>query len=117
LFVHSEAGFFYIVSPVKRYRVTTRRVLDSWSPQRVVETSEAALSKYRVVSKLRFRNGSLLRSVSSGKMYFISDGKRRHIQGPDVFDRLQIEAVFGQNTFINVSPEELELHPEGAPLK
>jgi hypothetical protein len=78
----------------------------------VVETSEAALAKYRVVARLRFRNGSLLQDMSDGKMYLISENSRRHITSPDVLERI---GAVGER-WMRVSSDEILLHPEGAPL-
>ena len=112
LFVQTEKGYFYIAAPNKRYRITTKRCLNSWSPQRVILTSEAAVANYRIVSKLKFRNGSLLHSFASGKLYLIENGKRRHITSPDAFDRIGGKV----NEAVAVTNDELNLHPEGDPL-
>jgi Ni/Co efflux regulator RcnB len=111
-FVHSEKGWYLITAPAKRQHIISKRVLDSWAPQRVVETSEAALAKYRVVARLRFRNGSLLQDMSDGKMYLISENSRRHITSPDVLERI---GAVGER-WMRVSSDEILLHPEGAPL-
>lgn len=112
VFVHTEKGYFYVSGPGKRFRIIHKRVLNSWSPQRVVETTEAALANYRVTAKLKFRNGSLIHSIGDGKMYFISDGKRRLIRNPDAF------AAIGAtpDDAVMVSIDETNLHEEGAPL-
>lgn len=114
VFIHTEKGYFFISSPGKRMRCITKRVLDSWSPQRVIETSEAAVVNYKVTSKIKFRNGSLIYSMADGRMYFISEGNRRHIQSPDAAER--IGAPGGRNDAICVSLDEINLHPEGEPL-
>ena len=111
-FVKSERGHFYIVSPTKRYRIVTLRCLDSWSPQRVVQTSENALRNYRIVAKMKFRNGSLIHNFADGKIYLISEGKRRHVQSPEALER--IGAVL--NDAISANPDEINLHDEGEPL-
>lgn len=111
-FVKSEAGYFYIKSPTSRYRFITKRVMDSWAPHRVVETTEAALAKFKISAKMKFRNGSLLHSYADGKVYLVVDGKRRHIQSADAL--YHIGAV-GED-IPSVTPKELQLHPEGEPL-
>jgi hypothetical protein len=79
-----------------------------------VHTTEAALAKYRVSTKLKFRNGSLIHSTSDGKIYLIEGGLRRHVQSPDVFER--IGAVGDRTDTVSVSLNELNIHPEGEPL-
>ncbi|HUC20202.1 MAG TPA: hypothetical protein VMR98_01765, partial [Candidatus Polarisedimenticolaceae bacterium] len=76
-FVATEKGYFYIVGPGKRYRLVSARVLHSWSPQRVVQSTEAAVSKYKIAAKMKFRNGSLIWNLSDAKIYLIENGKRR----------------------------------------
>lgn len=111
-FVETESGYFYIVSPVKRYRLLSRRVLDSWSPARVVKTTEAAVSKYKISSKLKFRNGSLIHNVADGKIYLIVQGKRCHITSPDVLEMLGATS----KDVMHVSEDEIRLHEAGEAL-
>lgn len=112
-FIESEAGYFYIVSPSQRYRFITRRVLDSWSPQRVILTSEKALAKYRVITKMKFRTGSLIHNLADGRIYLIENNKRRHITSPDALER--IGATW--KDVIRVSQDEINLHELGEELK
>jgi hypothetical protein len=113
LFIETEKGYFYIFSPDKRYRIITKRVLDSWNPQRVIRTTEAAVKHYRIAAKLKFRNGSLIYNYADAKLYLISQGLRRHITSPDVLDRLFLD----KKSAIRVSQDEVNLHEEGLPLK
>lgn len=111
-FLETEKGYFYVNSPGKRYRFTTKRCLVSWSPQRVIRTTEAALANYRIVRKMKFRNGSLIHGFADGKIYLIENGQRRHITSPDAFERIggRVEHA------VAVSLDEINLHPEGEPL-
>lgn len=112
-FVKTERGYFYIVNESKRFRIISKRVLDSWSPHRVIETSEAAVANYRVAAKMKFRNGSLIHSMSDGKMYLVSDGLRRHITSPEALTRIGAK----RSDAVLVSLDEIKLHEEGEPLK
>lgn len=112
-FIETEAGYFYIVSSSKRYRFLSKRGLDSWNPHRVIVTSEAAVSKYRIVTKMKFRNGSLIHNLADGKIYLIEENKRRHIINPDVLERIGASV----KDVVSVSLEEINLHEEGEPLK
>lgn len=111
-FVETEAGYFYIVSSGKRYRLLSKRVLDSWRPARVVKTTEAAVKNYRVASKLKFRNGSLIHNLADGRIYLIVEGKRCHITNPDVL------VMLGATTkdVMHVSDDETKLHELGEAL-
>jgi len=112
VYVHTEKGYFFIKSADGRVRITSERVLASWAPPRIVETTEAAVANYRVTSKLRFRNGSLIYSIADGKMYYIEDGKRRLISSPEALTLIGAD----WNDAVTVSVDEINLHQEGAPL-
>lgn len=112
LFIKTEKGYFYISEPGKRMRIISERVLNSWSPQRLVYTTEAAVAKYRVVSKIRFRNGSLIWNLADGKLYLVEGGKRRHITSPEALTRIGAQ----RSDALTVSLDEINLHPEGEPL-
>jgi hypothetical protein len=74
----------------KRYRITSDEVYLSWSFPLTVITSEDALKNYPVaVSKLPFRDGSLLNNIADGKLYLVSEGVLRQITSPAVLERLQ----------------------------
>lgn len=108
-FASTEGGLWYLQKPGVRRRFITERVLNSWSPQKVIQTSEAAINHYKAFGKMRFRPGSLIKNVADGKMYYISDTVRRHIQNPDVLvllNRTESDCVL-------VSNEEANLHEDG----
>jgi len=111
-FVKTEKGYYYIGAPGKRYRFISKRVLDSWSPHRVIETTEAAVSKYRVVAKMGFRNGSLIHNIADGKIYYIESNKRRHVTSPDVLERLGAS----KEDVVSVSLAEIKLQEPGGEL-
>lgn len=118
-FIETEKGYFYIVQNVdsrgnkdtKRYRCVSRRVVDSWSPHRIVQTTERAVAHYRVAAKLKFRNGSLIHNVADGKIYLIVQGKRCPMVSPEAFERLGAEPT--RKHVISVSKAEVEMHELG----
>jgi len=111
-FVHSPKGYFYISEHNKRFRFLSKRVLNSWAPHRVVEVTEDALMNYRIAAKMKFRNGSLIHNIADGKIYLISQGKRRHITNPDVLETIGASV----NDVVSVSLNEILLHEQGEPL-
>lgn len=115
-FIRTEKGYFYIVSPTKRYRLITERAVSSWSPQRIVKTTEAAVSKYRIAAKMKFRNGSLIWNLSDGKIYLIENGKRRWVVSPDVLTSLGLDPTKTMKEVICVGQEEINLHELGEDL-
>ena len=82
--------------------------MSSWSLP-VVETSESMLVNYPLAGVLGFRDGTLIHNISDGRMYLISDSKRRHIVDPDVLEWLDSE-------IIKVGQKEIFVHPEGEKL-
>lgn len=111
-FLKTEKGYFYVMGSDKRFRFSTKRVLDSWAPQRITETTESNISNLRVVAKMKFRSGSLLWCQADGKMYLVSDNKVRHITNPDILAGLGAT----RNDAVWVSDSEINLHEEGEPL-
>lgn len=113
-FIQTEKGWFYVKDGSTRLTILTDRLLDSYNPIRVVTTTEGhpAVAPLRVAGKLKFRNGSLLYSHASGKMYLISQGKLRHVTNPDVLTELG----FKRSDAVWVSLDEINLHERGEPL-
>lgn len=110
-FIETEKGYFYILNSSKRYRLISKRVLDSWRPHRVVKTTEAAVRKYRTAAKMKFRNGSLIHSLEDGRIYLIVDTKKRPLLSPEAFEK--IGANRNRKEVVTVSAEELGLHEIG----
>ena len=67
------------------------------------------LVNYLTSGILGFRDGSLIHDISDGRIYLISDSKRRHIVDPDVLEWLDSE-------IIKVGQKEIFVHPEGEKL-
>lgn len=106
--LETENGF-YLLRNDKRYRIPTQRILDSWGFPLSVETTEAAVAHYRIVAKLGFRDGSLIYNVADGKMYLISQNKKRHIVSPDALELLGISSADA----VKVSDFEVNLQEMG----
>lgn len=106
--VQTERGIFFIKRNF-RYRVTSDRILSSWNYPFVLPSTEAALGKYKIMGKLGFRQGTLVKDISDGKIYLISENLRRHVVSADFFDVM----LFPRDKIIEVSHEEAILHQEG----
>ena len=59
-----------------------------------------------------FRDGTLIRDISTHKIYLISDYKKMHVADPDVFKNLG----FTYKDVILVSSREALLHKDGGIL-
>jgi hypothetical protein len=78
----------------------------------VVSATEAAVKHYPITGKLGFRDGTLINNMGDGKIYLISQNKRRQITSPDAFDKYGID----RSKMIWVSQEEAELQIIGEVL-
>jgi hypothetical protein len=106
--VQTEKGVFFIKGKF-RFRITSSRILNSWQFPFVVEATEVSLQNYAIAGKLGFRQGTLVKDMSNGNIYLISENLRRQVVSPDFFDI----ALFPRDKIIEVSAEEIKLHKEG----
>jgi hypothetical protein len=74
-----------------------------------VKATEAALSGIKLVGKLGFRDGSLIKNIADGKMYLVSQNKLRHIVDPDIFTKYGLD----RSNLIEVSEAEVKAHDIG----
>lgn len=106
--VRTNAGTYLINKDGKRYKIATNAILNSWNFPLIVTTSEAALTNYPLaVTKLPFRDGTLLNNIADGRIYLVSGGKLRHVVSPTALDRL------GNPTAVIVSDAEIKLMKQG----
>ena len=98
----------YWVKDNKRYKLISDRAAKSWSFT-TVNATEQAVAGMKIVGKLGFRDGSLIKNIADGKMYLISQNKKRHIVDPDSFDRYGLD----RRLVIEVSEAEANMHTTG----
>lgn len=101
----------YWIKDGKRYRLISERATKSWSFT-TVKATEAALSGIKLVGKLGFRDGSLIKNIADGKMYLVSQNKLRHIVDPDIFIKYGLD----RSNLIEVSEAEIKAHDLGENL-
>ena len=101
----------YWIKDGKRYKLISDRAAKSWLFT-TVNATEAALSGIKLVGKLGFRDGSLIKNIADGKMYLVSQNKLRHIVDPDIFDRYGLD----RSNLIEVSDIEIKAHDIGETL-
>jgi hypothetical protein len=107
LAVKTEKAVYWIKDG-KRYKLISDRAADSWSFP-TVNATESALSTTKLVGKLGFRDGTLIKNIADGKMYLISQNKRRHISDPDIFNKFGLD----RSKIIEVSDIETNMHNIG----
>jgi hypothetical protein len=98
----------YWIKDGKRYRLISKRAQDSWQFT-TVNATEESLSNIKIAGKLGFRDGTLIKNIADGKMYLISQNKKRHIVDPDTFNRYGLN----RSKLIEVSEIETNAHEIG----
>lgn len=101
----------YWIKDGKRYKLISDRAANSWNFT-TVNATELALSGIKLVGKLGFRDGSLIKNIADGKIYLISQNKRRHITTPDTFNIYGLD----KSKIIEVGQNEIDVHNEGDKL-
>jgi len=101
----------YWIKDNKRYKLISDRAEKSWAFPTVLAT-ENAVVQIKLIGKLGFRDGSLIKNIADGKIYLISQNKRRHIVDPDVFDKYGLN----RSNIIEVSESEINMHELGENL-
>ena len=101
----------YWIKDGKRYKLISDRASQSWCFT-TVKATEAALSGIKLVGKLGFRDGTLIKNIADGKMYLISQNKKRHVVDPDSFIRYGLD----RSSIIEVSDTEANAHDIGENL-
>lgn len=101
----------YWVKDNKRYKIVSERAEKSWAFT-TVNATEQAIASMKVVGKLGFRDGTLIKNIADGKMYLISQNKKRHIVDPDSFNRYGLN----RKSVIEVSEVEADIHEIGENL-
>ena len=102
----------YWIKDGKRYKLISDRAAKSWSFT-TVNATEAALSGIKLVGKLGFRDGALIKNRADGKMYLVSQNKLRHIVDPDIFNKYGLD----RSQVIEVSEAEIKAHDIGELLQ
>jgi hypothetical protein len=101
----------YWIKDGKRYRLISDRAAKSWCFT-TVKATESALSGIKLVGKLGFRDGTLIKNIADGKMYLVSQNKLRHIVDPDIFIKYGLD----RSNLIEVSEAEIKAHDIGETL-
>jgi hypothetical protein len=107
LIASTEKGYFYVKGK-RRFKFVSERAMESWRLP-VISTRESKLAELLIAGTLGLRDGTVAKDISDGKIYLISDNKRRHITNPDVL-------LWLGSSIIDVSQKDILAHEEGDPL-
>lgn len=101
----------YWIKDGKRFKLISDRAEKSWGFTTVL-AEESALSGTKIIGKLGFRDGTLIQNIADGKIYLVSQNKRRHVVSPDSFNRYGLD----RSKIIEVSDSETNMHEQGEDL-
>jgi hypothetical protein len=101
----------YWVKDGKRFKLISERAAKSWAFT-TVNATEAALVGMKIAGALGFRDGTLIKNIADGKMYLVSQNKKRHIVSPDIFIKFGLD----RSKMIEVSATEIAAHELGEDL-
>lgn len=107
LAVKTNSGTYW-VKDNKRFKLISDRAEKSWSFT-TVEATDQAISSMKIAGKLGFRDGTLIKNIADGKIYLISQNKRRHIIDPDSFLKYGLD----RSKVVEVSESEINMHDMG----
>jgi hypothetical protein len=107
LIAHTDKGYFYIKGG-KKFKFVSKRAMLSWSLP-IINTTDDKLIKFVTAGTLGFRDGTLIKDISDGKIYLVSDSKRRHIIDPSALEWLNTSTI-------KAGQKEVLIHEEGDPL-
>src|SRR5687767_1360778 len=109
---NSDTEEYYLVLSKTKSKFISQRAFWSWSVQPIMGTTET-LSGYPLYGQTGFRPGSMIRSITTGAVFYIDGDSKRLITTPDFYSELG----FQYNRIIDVSAEEIEFHKEGEQIK
>jgi hypothetical protein len=107
LIASTEKGYYYVKGN-KRFKFVSDRAMNSWNLP-IVYTKELMMTNHIVSGVVGFRDGALVQDISDGKIYLISDNKRRHVVEPDVLEWINVP-------IIKAGQKEIFVHSEGDKL-
>lgn len=84
------------------------RTFDSWSLV-AIPIDKKWVTGWAIAGPVGFRDGTLIQNIVDGRIYIISDSKKRLITDPDLIDSYGLEIML-------VSEAETNIHEDGEPL-
>jgi hypothetical protein len=104
LIAKTEKGFYYIKGN-KKFKFVSEKAMTTWSLP-IIETKDPMLSQFITAGVLGFRDGTLIKDVSDGRIYLVSDSKLRHVVEPEVFEWLDVKVI-------EAGQKEVSVHEKG----
>lgn len=106
-------GIYFLDSENIKHPIYSKEIYRSqFRSQRPERTSDELLATYPTGDPVKFRDGELVASRTTKKVYFVSNGERRAIPDIEIFRQLG----FKRKNIILTDDRSLEIHPLGMPL-
>jgi len=103
-------GGIYYVESGKKYPIWSREIMQANFSSMVVQTaSPEELSEFNTYAPVKFRDGELIMSNDSPRVYVVSQGKRLPIVSAEVFE----EIGYKWENIITTTPQAVKLHRLG----
>jgi len=107
--IETVNGDYFYIKGSKKFRIISDRILFSWSFPRTVYVTQACADRYKTFGRLGFREGTIIRDITTSAIYLISENKKRLVTTPDALDNLGVAT----DGIMLVSPEEAGIHEGG----
>ncbi|USN53877.1 MAG: hypothetical protein H6760_01775 [Candidatus Nomurabacteria bacterium] len=110
LFQERESGGIVYVENGLRHPIYSKEILRSrFKYQRWTTVSRAELEQYPIGDPVKFKDGEIVTSPGADGVYLITDGVKRGIPSPGVFDQLGLK----WSNLIWTTDRALDIHPTG----
>jgi hypothetical protein len=107
--IETVNGDFFYIKGKRKFRIISDRILFSWSFPRTVYVTQTCADRYKTFGRLGFREGTVIRDITTSAIYLISENKKRLITTPDALENLGVSV----DDIMFVSPEEAGIHEGG----
>ena len=109
----STGGVYYVESGVKYPLYSKEMIKINYPDQTVISAHPEELEKYPKGEPVKFKDGSLIKSVDGDLVYFISEGKKLPIIDEEAF----ISRGYDWTKIIETNQKAVDLHPTGQGLE
>lgn len=109
----SKSGGVYYVDETFKYPIVSKDILKANYPTlKITKVKTKQLDTYQTAQKIRFKDGTLVKSKKDSAVYVVSNGSLRLILNEKSFEDLG----YNKKDIISTSPEALAIHPIGDPI-
>ncbi len=107
-----DKTLYYVADNVKHPVYDKKIIAEDFKNLKTRQTDSKTLNKFTLGEPLKFNDGTLLKIKGSEEIFFISNGERRLIADPSLFDLLGWQ----KENIITTSEKVMGLYPLGEPI-